>query len=119
MLHSGGRVLSDIKKIRLDEALKTILKIDNIPIADAMTKFLHKLGSDDETGMKNINRKYLKRFLKSIKNEELILDIDATFIEAHKNTAKYSYKGEPGYMPMIGHINNGYVIDIDFRDGNV
>jgi len=22
-------------------------------------------------------------------------------------------------MPMVGHINNGYVIDVDFRDGNV
>jgi len=119
MLHSGGRVLSDIKEIRLDVALRTILKIDNIPTADAMTKFLHKLGSDGEASIRNINKKYLKRFLKSIKNEELILDIDATFIEAHKNTAKYSYKGEPGYMPMVGHINNGYVIDVDFRDGNI
>jgi len=119
MLHSGGRVIADIKEIRFDEALKTILKIDKIPTADAIIKYLHKMGKDGEKSMRNINRKYLKRFLKSIKNEELILDIDATFIEAHKNTAQYSYLGEPGYMPMIGHINNGYVIDVDFRDGNV
>jgi len=39
--------------------------------------------------------------------------------ETHKNTAKYSYKGLPGYMPMVGHINGGYVVDVDFRDGNV
>jgi len=119
MQHSGGRVIDDIKEIRMDEALKIILKIDNIPTADAIIKYLHKMGADGEESMRNINRKYLKRFLKSIKNEELILDIDATFIEAHKNTAKYSYKGEPGYMPMIGHINGGYVIDVDFRAGNV
>jgi len=30
MQHSGGRVINDIKEIRTDEALKTILKIDNI-----------------------------------------------------------------------------------------
>lgn len=48
----------------------------------------------------------------------MILDIDASFIEAHKSTAEWSYKGAPGYMPMIGHINNGWVIDADFRDGN-
>ena len=119
MLHSGGRVIDDIKEIRMDEALKTILKIDKIPTADAILKYLHKMGEDGEESMRNINKKYLKRFLKSIKDEELILDIDATFIEAHKNTAKYSYKGEPGYMPMVGHINNGYVIDVDFRDGNI
>jgi len=119
MLHSGGRVISDIKEIGYDEALKTILKIKGIPTADAILKYLHKMGTDGETAMKSINRKYLKRFLKSIKNEDLILDIDATFIEAHKNNTNYSYKGEPGYMPMVGHINNGYVIDADFRDGNI
>ncbi|MFK5938473.1 MAG: transposase, partial [Sulfurimonas sp.] len=53
-----------------------------------------------------------------MKDEELILDIDATFIEAHKNTAKFSYKDAPGYMLMVGHINGGYVIDVDFREGN-
>lgn len=117
MLHSGGRVIDDIKEIRMDEALKTILKIDNIPTADAIIKYLHKMGKDGEESMRNINKKYLKRFLKTIKKkEDLILDIDATFIEAHKNTAKYSYLGEPGYMPMVGHINGGYVIDVDFRD---
>jgi len=120
MQHVGGRVISDINEIRMDEALKTILKIDTMPTADAVIKFLHKMGKDGEVAVKKINRKYLKRFIKSIKNEEdLILDIDATFIEAHKNTAKYSYLKTPGYMPMIGHINGGYVIDVDFRDGNV
>ncbi len=118
MLHSGGRVIEDIKEIRLDTALTTLLKIENIPTASAITKYLHRLGMDGVDGIRNINKQYLKRFLKSIQGEELTLDIDATFIEAHKNTAEYSYKNEPGYMPMIGHINGGYVIDADFRDGN-
>jgi len=107
MLHSGGRVLDDIKEIRLDTALSTLLKIENIPTAGAFTKYLHRHGTDGEDGIKKINKQYIKRFLRSIKNEELILDIDASFIEAHKSTTKYSYKGEPGYMPMIGHINGG------------
>ena len=118
MLHSGGRVLEDIKEIRLDTALSTLLKIENIPTAGAFTKYLHRHGTDGEDGIKKINKRYLKRFLKSLKNEELILDIDATFIESHKSTTKFSYKGESGYMPMIGHINGGWVIDADFRDGN-
>jgi len=98
MLHSGGRVLDDIKEIRLDTALSTLLKIENIPTAGAFTKYLHRHGDKGEVGMRQINKQYLKRFLKSIKNEELILDIDASFIEAHKSTTKFSYKGEPGYM---------------------
>ena len=120
MQHSGGRVIDDIREIRMDEALQSILKINVIPTADAVIKYLHKMGTDGEEAMRNINKKYLKRFLKSLKkDEDLILDIDATFIEAHKNTAKYSYKKSPGYMPMVGHINGGYVIDVDFRDGNI
>ena len=118
MLHSGGRVLDDIKEIREDLALSTLLKIDNIPTASAYTKYLHKHNTIGENGIRKINKQFLKRFLKSIKSEELILDIDATFIEAHKNTAAWSYKDAPGYMPMIGHINGGYVIDVDFREGN-
>ena len=118
MLHSGGRVLDDIREIRFDEALKTLLKIDKIPTAGALTKYLHRHGLAGEQGIKEINKSYLKRFLKSIKDEELILDIDATFIEAHKHNTLYSYKGAPGYMPMAGHINGGYIINADFREGN-
>jgi len=118
MLNSGGRVLDDIKEIRLDIALSKLLKIDNIPTASAFTKYLHKHNIIGEDGIRKINKQFLKRFLKPLKDEDLILDIDATFIEAHKNTAKWSYKDAPGYMPMVGHINGGYVIDVDFREGN-
>jgi hypothetical protein len=118
MLHSGGRVLDDIKEIRLDTVLSTLLKIKNIPTASAFTKYFHKHGLKGEVGIRSINKYYLKKFLKSLKNEDLILDIDATFIEAYKNMAKWSYKDAPGYMPMVGHINNGWVVDVDFREGN-
>jgi len=118
MLHSGGRFLDDIREIKVDNALSTLLKIKNIPTPSAISKYLVRHGIDGEEGMRKINKKLLKRFLKDIEDEELILDIDATFIEAHKNTAKWSYKEAPGYMPMVGHINNGWVIDIDFREGN-
>jgi len=118
MLHSGGRFLDDIREIKVDEALKTLLKIKNIPTANAFSKYLRKHGVKGEDGMRKINKRYLKQFLKTVEHEELILDIDATFIEAHKNTAKWSYKDAPGYMPMVGHINGGYVIDVDFREGN-
>ena len=117
MLHSGGRFLDDIREIKVDYALARVLKIKNIPTASAISKYLVKHGINGEDGMRKINKKYLLKYLKSIK-EELILDIDATFIEAHKNTAKCSYKNAPGYMPMVGHINGGYVIDVDFREGN-
>ena len=33
MLHSGGRFLDDIREIKIDKALTTLLKIKNIPTA--------------------------------------------------------------------------------------
>src|SRR5574344_1459961 len=71
MLHSGGRVIDDIREIKLDYALKQSL------------------------------------------------NIDATVIEAHKVTSKYTYKMVPGYTPILGHINGGYLIASEFRDGNI
>jgi len=118
MLHSGGRFLDDIREIMVDKALATLLKIKNIPTANAVSKYLRKYGTKGEEGIREINKIFLKQYLKKIETKELILDIDATFIEAHKNTAKWSYKNAPGYMPMVGHINGGYVIDVDFREGN-
>ena len=88
MLHSGGRFLDDIREIKVDKALTTLLKIENIPTSNAISKYLVKHGINGEDGMRKINKKFLKRFLKSIKHEEVILDIDATFIETHKNTVK-------------------------------
>jgi len=107
MLHSGGRFIDDIREIMIDKALRTLLKIKNVPTANAFSKYLRKHGTKGEKGIREINKIFLKQYLKRIGTKELILDIDATFIEAHKNTAKWSYKNAPGYMPMVGHINSG------------
>ena len=48
------------------------------------------------------------------------LDIDATGIEAEKRAAKMTYKGFPGYMPIVGHLaENGLAVGDEFREGNV
>jgi hypothetical protein len=44
------------------------------------------------------------------------LDIDATGIEAEKQTAKMTYKGYTGNMPMVGHLaENGLIEGDEFR----
>lgn len=118
MLHSGGRVLDDIKEIKQDFALKMSLNIKHIPTASGIIKWLKRTGLSGVYGLENINQTLLERYLKRI-NEDLILDIDATVIEAHKSTSKYTYKMIPGYTPMVGHLNGGYVIASEFRDGNI
>ena len=68
--------------------------------------------------MEKINRILLKRYLSKI-DEPLVLDIDATVIESHKSIAYTTYKMFPGFTPIIGHINGGYAIHQEFRQGNV
>jgi len=49
----------------------------------------------------------------------ITLDIDATEIIANKADAKWTYKKNKGYMPMVGHIaETGQVVACDFREGN-
>jgi hypothetical protein len=62
----------------------------------------------------------LKRGLKRTGKKKFTLDIDATQIVAEKQSAKVTYKGNQGYMPILGHIaETGMVIHDEFRDGNV
>lgn len=70
-------------------------------------------------GIENINQVLLKRYLKRIEEPIIVLDIDASVIESHKSIAEYTYKMFPGFTPMIGHINGGYVIHSEFRSGNI
>ena len=52
---------------------------------------------------------------------EATLDIDASQIVAEKEKAHWTYKGEKGYMPLVGHVRelSGMVIHEEFREGNV
>jgi hypothetical protein len=118
MLHSGGKSLDDIRMIREDRAMRTLLKMPNIPTADAIGKWLKRHGTSGTDGMRKINKRLLKLHLKHI-DEPLVLDIDASVIESHKESAHYTYKMIPGYTPMLGHINGGYIIHSEFREGNV
>ena len=62
MLHSGGRFIDDIREIEVDKALTRLLKIQNIPTANAFSKYLRKHGVLGEEGMRKINKKFLKQF---------------------------------------------------------
>ena len=72
MLHSGGRVIDDIKEIRMDEALKIILKIDNIPTADAIIKYLHKMGETKNAFKMIVVKKDITPMFKEL--EEILTD---------------------------------------------
>ncbi|BAF71438.1 transposase [Sulfurovum sp. NBC37-1] len=118
MLHSGGRVLDDLRMIHKDKAIKETLKIKHIPVSESVGKWITRHGLHGIYGIESINRKLLRRHLKTI-DEPLVLDIDASVIFSQKSTAVTTYKMQSGYIPMIGHINGGYVIHSEFRSGNI
>jgi len=121
MLNGGGRSLEDTRQIRADEGLKEILPLKKIPSSDAFGDWLRAMGTNGGLyGLENVNRRLLKRGMKYDGIKDYTLDIDATGIEAEKQTAKMTYKGFKGYMPIVGHIaENGLVLGDEFRAGNV
>jgi len=120
MLNGGGRTLEDSREIRDDAGLREILQLRRMPSADATGDWLRRSGSNGAIeGLGKVNRKVLKGALRGEKRKGYTLDIDATGIEAEKESAKMTYKGYRGYMPMVGHLaENGLIVGDEFREGN-
>ena len=121
MLNGGGRSLEDVRVIRDDTGLREILSLDRVPTSDAIGDWLRKVSDTGGLpGLKKVNQKLLKRGMKYDGLKGYTLDIDATGIEAEKQSAKMTYKGFKGYMPIVGHLaENGLIVGEEFREGNV
>jgi hypothetical protein len=121
MLNGGGRRLEDIRQIRMDEGLREVLPLKRIPSSDAFGEWLRTMGANGGlAGLETVTRKPLKRAMNHDGLTGYTLDIDATGIEAEKQTAKMTYKGFPGYMPIVGYLaENALAVGDEFRDGTV
>jgi hypothetical protein len=121
MLNGGGRSLEDTRQIRMDKGLREILPLKRIPSSDAIGDWLRHMGANGGlSGLETVNRTLLKQAMKEDGIKHYTLDIDATGIEAEKKTAKMTYQGFPGYMPIVGHLaENALVVGDEFREGNV
>ena len=120
MLNGGGQALEDLRQVRNDTALRDLLGLDRIPSSDAVGNWLRRLGMNGGlSSLDQVIRKVLARSLRSDGHESYTLDIDATPIEADKKSARMTYKGFRGYMPIVGHLaENGLVVADEFREGN-
>ncbi len=120
MLNGGGRSLEDLRQIRDDEGLREVLPLHRMPSSDATGDWLRRNGATAGLeGLGKVNRRAIKRGLKYDGITGYTLDIDATGIEAEKDTARMTYKGYLGYMPIGGHLaENGLIIGDEFREGN-
>ena len=133
MLEGGGRSLCDLRMIARDKGLLELLAIGEVPSTDAFGRWLRRMGASD-TGLsalesvldrvlavlgKTLRKRRKKAGLSPVR--EVTLDIDASQIVAEKADALWTYKGEKGYMPLVGHVKelSGMVIHEEFREGNV
>ena len=121
MLTAGGHSLEDLRMIHLDKALRSLLHLDQLPSTDAAGDWLRRTGEEEGlAGLDRVNRRIVAQRLRKLGRTAHTLDIDATQIVAEKRDAAWTYKGERGYMPMVGHLAEaGVVIHDDFRAGNV
>ena len=120
MLHAGGRSLEDLRKIADDEGLLRLLEVGEVPSADALGDWLRRLGRRGTRALQAVHRKVLERAMRASRRKGYTLDMDATAIEAWKESALFTYKHFKGYLPMLGHLaENGLVVAWEFREGNV
>jgi Transposase DDE domain group 1 len=120
MLHGGGRTLEDLRVLREDTGLLRLLGKASLPSSDAVGDWLRRIGNCGMNGLHKVNRCALRRSLNRDTCSGYTLDIDATRLVAEKHAAFYTYKGEKGYMPIVGHLaENGLIVGHEFREGNV
>jgi len=119
MQNEGSFHLDDVDNLHQDRALTQVIGLRRISKATAIGNWLRKMGNDDKTfaSLTELNKVFLQVALHNKKH--VTLDIDATEIISNKKDAKYTYKKNQGYMPIVGHIAEiGQVVASDFRSGN-
>ena len=94
-----------MRVIREDVGLREILPLRIVSSSDAIGDWLRRISAAGGLhGLERISRELLKCGMKYDDIKDYTLDIDATGIEAEKQTARMTYKGFKGYMPIVGHL---------------
>jgi len=124
MLQGGGRSLEDMRELKYEEGLMKLIDIERIPDSDSAGDWFRRMGNlqAGQLGLKGLGEvrdKLNHRMMKRDKTEAYTLDADATGIMAEKADAFYTYKGDKGYMPMLGFLYELKLCIYDeFREGN-
>lgn len=124
MLQGGGKYLEDIRELENEKGLMKLIKMDKLPNPDSIGDWFRRMGTPESNqsgllGLDKVREIITKRLLQKDKTEKYTLDVDATEIIGDKEEALYTYKGNKGYMPMLGFLYEpGLCIFDEFREGN-
>ncbi len=116
MLHAGGRRLEDLRELRAEGEVLQQLGLTAVPDAGTVGDWLRRQGQTGVAAIQAVNRHLVQECL-SGEPQEIILDVDATEIEAEKSEAAWTYNQVKGYMPLLGYVN-GICVGHQFRAGN-
>ena len=125
MLQGGGRHLEDLRELDSEGALMDLIGLHKIPDSDTTGDWLRRMGDPEGeqsglTGLGAVRDRITHRILEQDGRTEYTLDADATGVVAEKRDAKWTYKGNQGYMPMLGFLFETPVCLMDeFREGNI
>lgn len=122
MLHGGGKKLDDLRELKGEVCLRELLEMEELPASCTVGDWLRRMGRDAQglSGLGKVNQHMVAEILKRDKRTEYTLDTDATVIESEKEEAKWTYKKEKGYQPLLGFLFElGLVLGDEFREGNI
>ena len=145
LLHAaGGDCVEDMEQLKADPGLSKILGYAP-PSARATLEFLEQFHSgeglaqaqaraqrqgrlafiapenDSLQGLQRVQVATVRAISRCVgAPEAATVDLDATIIESHKQSAKPTYDGRRGYQPVVAvWAETGLVLADEFRDGNV
>jgi len=116
MLPAGGRRLEDLRELRAEREVLERLGLEAVPDGGRVGDWLRRQGVGGAEGIQPVSRELVAGCLAE-EPEELILDVDATEIEAEKQEAAWTYHEVKGSMPRLGSVN-GVCVGQEFREGN-
>ena len=125
LLTLGGQTLSDLRELEREKGLLALLGQTVIPDEDTVGQWLRRMGDPAKeqkglVGLGKVRDEVNQEILSRDGVKDYTLDLDASFVEADKESARYSYLNEKGYMPMMGAFYETPVfVDDEFREGNV
>jgi hypothetical protein len=121
MVYGGGRHIEEIREIRDDFAVRKLVGMAKVPSLSTFGDWLKRVG---ETGgseaMEKVNKEVVREVCCRDEEDNYTLDVDATVIEAEKQSAQWTYKKVKGYQPILGFLAEiGLCVAYEFRGGNI
>ena len=121
MLIGGGRQVEDLREIRDDQALRSLIGLDRFPSSSTVGDWLARWGKrGGRKAMNTVNEDVARTIVNRTGGGDYTLDIDGTVIESAKEEAEWTYKKVKGYQPILGFLaENNVCLASEFRPGNI